>query len=306
MTGANRLEVEEVIEKKTAKDNGSRASLTLKELEYENVRSVQGKYDEHSQQPNAGVYYNKKEFIDERLNRIEQLILPKENLSEFAKSDNKPVLDRKTRPVPHVNHTNNSSSVESTSGPDMVHIGDRQFEHSRSDSCTTSVCSTCSLVSTVPSRSRCSSGDGCSSVECDGAHKTLCVQSEGIHKRNYTICYLHSPSCTVESVEPLQDNSSSVLTNSISNRENTENLSPEVLDCSCDVERLSKTRRLENRALETPRHWKQHNYDGEDIDVTDSQTESRCIRNKVSKTFMNNITLHGLLGFAFYFTQLAQ
>ena len=282
------FEIEEVIEKQCAKDSESRAPRT--QNEYGHIKSDSPQFDKVFQHSANAAGADEKELNDERLSRIEQLILPSERFNEL---DNKLVSDGTARPVPLLRQTNTcrSSSAESTHGPDR----DKHFQHSRSDSCTTSVCSTCSLVSTLPSRSRCSSGDGCSSVECDGIHKTLCVQSEGIHKRNYTICYLHGPSHNHESGEPVGDLSTPTFDNCVSNRENRENISPNVVDCNCDVERLSQTTRHKNRPFQSQNCWKQHHYEGDKInatDATDSVIERSYTRNKVSTIFYE-------LGFAY-------
>lgn len=271
------FEIEEVIEKQCAKDSESRISRTQNEQELEHMKSDSAKLDKFLQHSinTVGVNNNENELNDNRLSRIEQLIQPSEKLNEF---DNKSVLDRTAKPVPLLRHTNSSSSAEGILGPDFVPVKDKHFQHSRSDSCTTSVCSTCSLVSTLPSRSRCSSGDGCSSVECDGIHKT-CVQSEGIHRRNYTICYLHGPSYNYESGEPVGDLSAQILDNPVSNRENTENVSPDGVDC-CNAGRLTQTTRLGNRPQQSHRLWKQHIPGGEEIELTDSLTGSRYVKNK--------------------------
>ena len=275
---ASSFEREEIFVKQCTKDNESKASSLLSQLECEHVKSDAAKFGKvfelHSDA--AGVNDNVKEQKEERLSRIEQLILPSEQFS-----DTKSVLEKTPTAVPRLRHTDSSSSTENTLGPDFVPVRDKHFVHSRSDSCTTSVCSTCSLISTLPSRSRCSSGDGCSSVECDGLHKTLCAQSEGIHKRNYTICYLHGPSYNPEAVESVVDQSTLTFNTSISNREDAENISPDVVDCSCGVERLSETMRHESRPLQSQRCLKQQNYDRDKTDAIGDFTERRHARHKV-------------------------
>ena len=279
------FEIEEVIEKQCAKDSESGAPRT--QNEYGHIKSDSPQFDKFFQHSANAAGADEKELNDERLSRIEQLILPSEKFNEL---DKKLVSDGTAKPAPLLRHTNISSSAESTHGPDFVPIRDKHFDHSRSNSCSTSVCSTCSLVSTLPSRSRCSSGDGCSSVECDGIHKTLCVQSEGIHKRNYTICYLHGPSHNHESKEPVGDLSVPTFDNSVSNREETENISPDVVGCNCNVERLLQTTRHENRPL-------QSHCDVDKIHATDSLRERRYTRTKVSIFFYE-------LGFAYRFRNL--
>ena len=276
---ASSFEIEEIIEKQCAKDSENKVSSVLSQLECEHVRSDTTKFGKvlelHSDA--AGVNDNAKEQNEERLSRIEQLILPSEQFTEF---DTKSASEKNPTPVPRSRYTDSSSSTENALGPNFVPVRDKHFVHSRSDSCTTSVCSTCSLISTVPSRSRCSSGDGCSSVECDGHHKNLCAQSEGIHKRNYTICYLHGPSYNPESLESVGDQSTLTFDTSISNRD-AENIPPDVVDCSCGVERSSETRRHESRPLQSQKCLTQQNYDRDKTDAIDDLTERRHVRHTV-------------------------
>ena len=101
----------------------------------------------------------------ERLDTIEHLILPDTRvLKELDHLCCKSESENKERPIQTSNNQDNTC-------PSQYIQGHCHSAHSCSQA--ESVCSSCS---TFPSRSRCSSGDGCSSVECDSRHDCVCLQ----------------------------------------------------------------------------------------------------------------------------------
>lgn len=274
------------------------AARTQNQLAYKSKKQNSSNFSRPCHRLNR--YVNTEREADETLNKIEKLILTDESLLDFNKVADKSFGERKARSHQDLKLYNKACCSHDSPGPDITNTcgENKHCDYARTDSRNASVCSSCSVDSSVPSRSRCSSGDGCSSMDCDGTHNVRCDFHSQSHLQRY--------------VEPLPVKSISLARSSDGNGEDTFKMSPKCLNsycncdtgsvsaspgkenifhqvdfCNCNTGSLSTTPVKENRFPQAARGMSFCTCDGVDADVTDSQAHTQCIWHNVS-----NIHVH--------------
>ena len=280
--------IEELINDKSVKTGCLEATGKRNDTRQSNNNALEAKVKATDLLPNSNAYvHTETDMLDERLDKVEQLILSeKQVLAKFGQSGGKFEHETEYKPFQESNsvHVATQGQGQGLIKNELDNV-ERNREYIRSDSYSASICSSCSVASTYPSRSRCSSGDGCSSVECDGRHINVCsLYSHGQYQHgSFVRGGDMNSSCSKQSLEQLLFKTPHLARKNpdCELRETEPNTLPQSLNhnCNCHEDQLSKTiRHTDGRHFRTP-----HVGGKDDLVVEEAHSCGGHISRKVSR-----------------------